>query len=344
MLVHHHRNAIITWLCLCAFLLAVMVLVGGYTRLSGSGLSITQWKPIHGVVPPLGESQWQEEFDAYRASPQYRKINKGMSLGEFKTIFWPEYWHRVLGRLIGLAFALPLLYFAARRALNKPLAWRLAGIFALGGLQGFMGWYMVRSGLVSDPYVSHIRLAMHLSLAFAIIGLMVWTILDVVVSRKSLVMSKIKLTTNDLRLTTYLFWFTLLCLQIALGALVAGSHAGLIYNTWPAMNGQWLPADLPGGGPWWHNLVLLQFMHRKLAVAVAAGFIIWWYFCRAYVKHAHLGKVCFGVASIIVIQFALGVLTLVHVVPLPLALAHQATGLGLFTMAVLLLHALKYGK
>ncbi len=156
----------------------MMVIIGGYTRLSGSGLSITEWKPIHGTLPPLNESQWQEEFSAYQHSPQYRKINSGMTLAEFKTIFWPEYIHRLLGRIIGAVFFLPLVVFAIRGSISKRFGWRLAGIFALGGLQGLIGWLMVASGLVDNPQVSAIRLALHMGVAFAILGMVVWMAMD----------------------------------------------------------------------------------------------------------------------------------------------------------------------
>ncbi len=327
--IKNHRF-IILWLCLCLALVAGMVLVGGYTRLSGSGLSITEWKPIHGVIPPLNVGEWHEEFDAYRASPQYAKINKGMTLDEFKTIFWPEYWHRVLGRLIGLVFLLPLVFFAATKSISKRFTWQLTGIFALGGLQGLMGWVMVASGLVDNPYVSHIKLAMHLSLAFLIFALILWTILDVVTSRQSPAASD----------KAYNIWFGLLCLQIILGALLAGLHGGLIYNTWPDMNGEWLPEGIFALSI--ENIALIQFLHRKAAILLAAGFLFWWFCQREYVKTKGLGKECMGVASILFLQFILGVMTLLHHVPLPLALMHQMTALLLFGAAVMLLHRIKY--
>jgi heme a synthase len=334
-LLHRDRRAVSAWLIACALLVVAMVVVGGYTRLSGSGLSITQWKPIHGIIPPIGEAQWQEEFDAYRASPQYQKINQGMTLAEFKIIFWPEYFHRLLGRMVGLVFFLPLLFFMARRSLTRRLSFRLIGIFALGGLQGVIGWLMVKSGLVNDPHVSHLRLALHLSLAFAIFGLLLWTILDIGTDKDP--------SPQPVPIT-YLLWFLLLCLQIILGAFVAGLHAGLIYNTFPTMNGEWLPGGLLSMQPWYlnfvENITLIQFMHRTLAVIVAGGFLLWWYSHRTYVKNAHLGKVCLGVALVIAVQFTLGVLTLLHQVPLSLALLHQAVALLLFALAVALLHGL----
>lgn len=343
-LIHRDRRAAILWLALCAALVACMVLVGGYTRLSGSGLSITSWKPIHGTIPPLGEAEWQEEFDAYRLSPQYQKINRGMSLGEFKTIFWPEYFHRLLGRLMGAVFFLPLVVFVLRRALSRRLAWRLAGIFALGGLQGVIGWLMVASGLVDNPNVSHLRLALHLSLAFAIFALILWTLLDIAGSGQWAVNREKLPSTVHRPLATYSLWFTLLCIQIVYGAFVAGLHAGLIFNTWPDMNGQFLPDGLAAGEPWYENIIMIQFIHRKLAVLLAVGFLFWWWRYRDYVKNNRLGSICTGVTAIIAAQFTLGVATLLNQVPLPLALAHQMTALLLFAASVVLLHGMALRK
>ena len=338
-LIHRDRVAIILWLSMCLLLVAGMVFVGGYTRLSGSGLSITEWKPIHGVVPPLNDKEWQEEFEAYKKTPQYDKINRGMTLDEFKIIFWPEYFHRVLGRIIGAVFFIPWLAFALRRSMNMRFTFRLAGIFLLGGLQGGIGWIMVKSGLVDAPFVSPLKLALHLSIAFAIFALILWSLLNTAASLRSPVASaKENLPgTGDRRLGTYFLWFSLLCLQIVFGALVAGSHAGLLYNTWPTMNGAWIPPELSAGGPWLENPALIQFIHRTLAVLVALGFPLWWY--NSCAGNSRLCRAIFGV---ILLQFGLGVLTLLHLVPLPLALAHQMAALLLFALAVALMHNLAH--
>lgn len=334
MTIYKDRCAIILWLSFCLLLVAAMVFVGGYTRLSGSGLSITQWKPIHGVLPPMGEVQWQEEFAGYKATPQYAKINKGMSLDEFKIIFWPEFFHRLLARAVGIVFFIPLLIFAGRRSISKPLFWKLAGIFALGGLQGLMGWVMVASGLVDNPYVSHFKLAMHLGIAFAIFALIEWQFLNawcLVLSEK-----KIPSTRHQAR-STYYPWFSALALQIIFGAFVAGLHGGLVYNTWPDMNGKIVPSGL-----FFDQITLIQFIHRTLAILVVFGFLFWWYSQREYVKNTHLGRVCFVVTLTMFGQFSLGVFTLLHMVPLPLALAHQICALVLWSVAVLLLYRLKH--
>jgi cytochrome c oxidase assembly protein subunit 15 len=328
------RHAIILWLSACALLVAMMVVIGGYTRLSGSGLSITEWKPIHGTIPPLNEMSWKEEFSTYQQSPQYLKVNKGMSLNEFKVIFWPEFIHRLLGRTIGVVFLIPFIVFVARGSVERGMAWRLAAVFALGGLQGLIGWLMVKSGLVDTPQVSAVRLALHLSVALLILGLLIWAILDVRCQVSGVRKEKLLPATCHLPPVTYLIWFTLLATQIIFGALMAGTHAGLMYNTWPDMNGRFLPEG-------WDALTLIQFAHRNLAVLVAVGFLFWWYFNHQYVKNNHLGKVCAGVTAIIAVQFALGVATLLNQVPLALALAHQMTALLLFTAAVILLHKVR---
>jgi cytochrome c oxidase assembly protein subunit 15 len=332
MTIFRDHRVITFWLAVCALLVAMMVIIGGYTRLSGSGLSITEWKPVHGTIPPLSAESWQEEFSAYQQSPQYQKVNKGMTLGEFKIIFWPEYVHRLLGRIIGAVFFVPLVIFALRKSFSARFGWRLFGIFALGGLQGLIGWLMVASGLIDTPQVNAVRLALHLSVAFAILGLILWAMFDATANKKDFTIDDF-LTTGHRPLPIYCLWFTLLCLQIILGALMAGTHAGLIYNTWPDMNGHPLPES-------WDSVTLIQFLHRMAAILVAFSFLLWWYAAREYVKNKHLGKVCAGVAAIIGVQFTLGVLTLIYIVPLPLALAHQFTGLVLFITAVILLHKL----
>jgi cytochrome c oxidase assembly protein subunit 15 len=332
-LILRDRRAIIRWLAVCAVLVALMVLVGGYTRLSGSGLSITAWKPVHGTLPPMNAAQWQEEFSAYQQSPQYRKINSGMTLDAFKGIFWPEFIHRLFGRIIGAVFFLPLLVFIKRKSLTRRFGWRLAGIFALGGLQGLIGWLMVKSGLIDNPEVSPALLAMHLAMALAVFAFILWAILDIVPSGLCLVPSEKIQSTRHKAQGTFLLWFALLCMQIVLGALMAGHHAGLIYNTWPLMNDRFMPDS-------WEDIPLIQFLHRNLAILVTVGFLFWWYWHRIYAKNSGLNKICLWVLVILWSQFNLGVMTLLHMVPLPLALAHQMTALLLFTVSLVLLHRL----
>ena len=349
-LITRDRRAIIIWLSLCALLVAAMVCIGGYTRLSGSGLSITSWKPIHGVLPPLNIVQWSEEFGAYQQSPQFQKVNSGMTLAEFKEIFWPEFFHRLLGRLVGAVFFLPLIVFAVRRSITQRFGWRLAGIFALGGLQGLIGWLMVASGLVDDPHVSPLRLALHLSVAFTIFGTLLWAIFDVQKAAPSLTLPPVgerehcipsPASRGRVREGAALFYafFTLLCLQIILGAFMAGLHAGLVYNTWPTMNGQWLPDGLTHD-----HLTLVQFFHRTVAVLVAFSFVFWWYYNRNYVKNNRLYKICAVVAITLTAQFILGILTLINAVPLNLALTHQMTALLLFGASIVLGYGIRHPR
>lgn len=330
-LVTRDQKSIIIWLSICALLVAAMVLVGGYTRLSGSGLSITSWKPIHGVIPPINEAQWGEEFEAYKATPQYELVNKGMTIAEFQTIFWPEFYHRVLGRIIGIVFLFPLLIFASRRSISKAFFWRLTGIFALGGLQGAIGWIMVKSGLSEMPYVNPLKLALHLGTAFALFTLILLAILDVKYKETKALSLKPK---------AYIIFLALLALQIILGALVAGSHAGLIYNTWPSMNGEFLPAGI-FASPLMENLGFIQFLHRTLAIFVAFSFLNWWFISQKLVKKNGLNKTCAAVYAVILIQFMLGVSTLIMQVPLNLALSHQINALLLWGLAIYLWHRLR---
>jgi len=360
-LINRDNRAVVAWLSICLLFVALMVLVGGYTRLSGSGLSITEWKPVHGVIPPIGEQQWQEEFAAYQATPQYKLVNSDMSLAGFKEIFWPEYFHRLLARTIGLIFFLPMLVFALRKSTSKIFFWRMLGIFALGGLQGAMGWIMVKSGLQDAPYVSHIKLTLHLSLAFLIFALILWAILDLASPsgrgkiflykrsefRKSVPEGEGKAdcytpsTIHQPLITTYKLWLSLFSVQIIFGGLMAGSHAGLIYNTWPDMNGEYLPGGLFSGNLL-ENITFIQFIHRTFAILVTIMFLWWCYRYKNYLGSQKITTHCIIIVIIILAQFALGVFTLLNHVPLPLALAHQMTALLLWFVAVALLHKLIY--
>lgn len=338
LLTRDHRPVVL-WLFVCALLVVSMVVLGGYTRLSGSGLSITAWKPLHGTLPPMSDADWQEEFDAYKQSPQYRKVNTDMDMEGFKAIFWPEFLHRLLGRLIGAAFVLPLIAFALRKSLSRRFGWRLAGIFALGGLQGLMGWLMVKSGLVDMPHVSHLRLAAHLALALLIFSLILWALMDILQPIQG------KRPPNSAA-GWYKIWLFLVALQLVLGAFMAGLKGGLIYNTYPTMNGQWIPDGIGAMTPFYRNFIenitTIQFMHRTLAVAVALGFLFWWYSYHRYVRNNALGRGCMRVAFIIVVQFILGVLTLLYHSPLTLALFHQLVAVILLAQALVVFHAITY--
>jgi len=223
-----YRKQVVTWLTICGFLVFCMIIVGGATRLTHSGLSIVEWEPIVGTIPPITNTDWNQVFDEYKGSPEYQLVNFGMSLDEFKVIFWWEYFHRLLGRLIGLVFFLPFLYFLLRRRLNSELTTRLLGIFALGGLQGAMGWYMVASGLVDDPNVSQYRLTAHLGIAFLIFGAITWTTLSVIYPSKTNISIPVKSMYKLSVIVSFIIF-----LMVLSGGFVAGLRAGLIYNTFP---------------------------------------------------------------------------------------------------------------
>ena len=315
-------RAVAAWLLVIAALVFAMVVVGGITRLTESGLSMVKWQPVSGVMPPLGEAAWTAEFDAYRASPQYREVNAGMTLSAFKGIYFWEYVHRLLARGIGVAFALPLLWFGVTRAIPKGYGWRLTGILALGGLQGFIGWWMVASGLVDRPAVAHERLAVHLVTALTIMSACVWTALDL---RQE----------DGVRETRPTLWIApvlaLLAVQIVWGAFTAGLRAGHASDTWPLMFGSLVP---PGLASPLNDPVTVQFVHRSLAYAVAAA-VLWsaWILSSAGARRqaAWLG-------GAVLVQFALGVLTIVSGVPIALAALHQAGAAVLLTATIVAAH------
>src|SRR4051794_4523368 len=251
------------WLLAVAILVFLMVVVGGITRLTESGLSIVRWEPLSGAIPPIGDSAWAAEFAAYKQSPQYQLVNSGMSLADFQSIYFWEYLHRLLGRVIGLAFALPLAWFAWKRAIPRGYGWKLAAILALGALQGAIGWWMVASGLVDRPDVSHIRLAIHLLTALAIFAVTLWVALDLLALHADG-------AARPARMPTAGIWaLSLLALQLMFGAYVAGLDAGYAYSTWPKMGDEWFPAGAPMLEPWLRNFadnpLVVQFVHRWLA-------------------------------------------------------------------------------
>jgi cytochrome c oxidase assembly protein subunit 15 len=329
-------NAIANWLFLVAAMVFAMVLVGGITRLTESGLSITRWEPISGAVPPLGEADWQAEFDAYRQSPQYREVNTGMTLAEFKTIFFWEYVHRLLGRIIGLVFALPLAWFAAKRAIPKGYGWKLVAILALGAFQGAVGWWMVASGLIDRPEVSHIRLAVHLLTALLIFGATVWVALDL----RQLARQP---GARPATMPTIAIWtLSVLALQMLFGAYVAGLEAGYAFSSWPKMGDEWFPSGTPMLEPFARNFVdnpvVVQFIHRWLAwgVALAAMLLAYRAAKRGFFILAAL------VAAAVLVQIVLGIMTLLTGVHLWVAVAHQ--GMAALLIAAILAAAHRLGR
>ena len=334
-------QAVVVWLWVIAGLVLAMITVGGATRLTDSGLSITEWQPILGTIPPLTEAQWQEALEKYRQIPQYQLINKGMSLEDFKFIFWWEWGHRFLGRIIGLAFALPLLAFWFVGALKPGYGLKFLGVLALGGLQGVIGWYMVKSGLVDRVDVSQYRLALHLTVAFVILALVVWLALDLAKSSRSASPSRIAAPPRLPGLIV-----AVLFVQVVLGAFVAGLKGGLVYNTWPSMNGAFLPYDLWAIEPWYlnpfENPVMAQFNHRLVAYAITAlaALELWRTLSNAARSGAETRSAALLMAGVLA-QVALGIWTLLAAVPIGLGIVHQAAAAVLLVIAVRHLHIVK---
>ena len=327
------RRMVAAWLFLCAAFTFATVVVGGITRLTESGLSIVEWQPLMGALPPLSQSDWEALFAKYRETPQFKKMFPDIGLEGFKSIYWWEYAHRLLGRAIGLVFFLPFLYFLFKKQLSKPLALKLGGVFVLGALQGALGWYMVQSGLVDDPRVSHFRLTAHLGLALLIFSCEFWLALEV-------------LDSNEKRKpqTLSLVVLGLVLLMALSGGFVAGLRAGHAYNTFPLMNGQLVPAEAFMLEPWWRNffwnVATVQFVHRAffwlLLILVP---VLWWQARRTPAKIAahHL-------LAMFVIQAALGISTLLLAVPVPLAAAHQAGAVLLLAAALWTAHKLRASR
>jgi heme a synthase len=338
------RRPLRLWLWSGATLTFLILIVGGITRLTQSGLSIVDWQPIMGVIPPLGEAQWQEAFDRYRQFPEYQQLRRGMSLPEFQFIFFWEYVHRVLARLIGLVFLIPFLWFWARGYLNRPMLKRALVLFGLGFLQGFMGWYMVKSGLVDQPHVSHYRLAAHLSIAFAIFGCCVWFARDLALRPGADAPQRTE--RRGVVLGLYLVG-ALLGVQIVWGALVAGLKAGRIFTTFPLMDGGWIPPHVMGMDPALLNLVAnpitVQWVHRVLGTVLAVAVIA--LFARAWSDRGDPRSLGWSVAflSLILVQYLLGVLTLIHAVPVSLGVIHQAVAMVIFGVWLGWLHQERNG-
>ncbi len=331
-----HNRAIRWWLFSVAALIAIMVLVGGATRLTESGLSIVEWKPVAGALPPLNQAEWTQAFEAYKTIPQYRELNAGMYLAQFKSIYWWEWSHRLLGRVIGIAYLLPFLWFLWRGAVRADIGRRLWLIFGLGALQGAVGWWMVASGLSKRVEVSQYRLATHLVLALLIFAAIVWTLRRLSDRPRSVAndagTGRLKFTSVALLVLTFV--------QLYLGGLVAGLRAGKAYNTWPEIDGGLIPsgARLFFEQPWWRNLfdntLTVQFEHRMTAYAL---------FVLALLHAVDAVRARAGVAvirgatwlvAVVALQATLGILTLLNQVPIDLALTHQAVAIAVLTLAV----------
>jgi len=336
------NRRIAAWLIACCALVFAMVVLGGVTRLTRSGLSIVEWQPIIGALPPLTAADWEEIFLKYQQTPEYQKVNPGMGLDGFKGIFWLEYFHRLLGRLIGVAFFVPLLYFLWRRALTLRLALKLGGIFLLGAAQGALGWYMVASGLIDDPRVSHYRLTAHLALAVAIYAAMLWLALDLLMPAPARAAA-----TGHLGRLRRLAWTVtgLVVAMVVTGGLVAGIRAGYAYNTFPLMNGYWIPPEILLIEPWYlnffNNMATVQFDHRLFAWLLAVAVPWLWYEAGRAELPARARLLTHFLLAALVLQIALGISTLLLAVPVALAAAHQAGALIVFTAALAVNHTLR---
>lgn len=335
-----YNRQVAIWLLVCAFVVFCMIVLGGVTRLTGSGLSMVEWSLLIEVIPPLSEPAWQEVFDKYKQFPEYQLVNRGMELAEFKRIFAYEYAHRMLGRFIGIIFFFPMVYFIWKGRIAKQHLPKLIALFVLGGLQGLMGWYMVKSGLVDVPRVSQYRLVAHLGLAVLIYGFILWVAFDLLYPDQQ----------REAKAGPGLKWYSfgisgLIFVMILSGGLVAGIFAGHAYNTFPLMDGRFFPLGLYGLEPVrksiFEDITTVQFNHRMIAyllIILIGGFAI------AAMKAGFTGRAriaCMALLTLLVIQVSLGISTLLLVVPVPLAAAHQGGAVLLLTAALYLSHALK---
>jgi cytochrome c oxidase assembly protein subunit 15 len=318
-----NRRAVAAWLLACAALVFLLVLVGGITRLTRSGLSIVEWQPLIGAIPPLSQADWQELFAKYHETPEYRLVNFDMTLEGFKRIFWWEYIHRLLARLAGLVFVLPFVWFLWTRKIFGSLAWKLWGIFGLGAAQGALGWYMVKSGLIEDPRVSHFRLTAHLGLALAIFAAQLWIALGLLRER--------------VRVERFAAALPVIVFAMALsGGMVAGLRAGYAYNSFPLMNGHLVPPDILLLEPWWrnfaYNMATVQFVHRVLFWALLIVIpLAWWRYRASPAAHALMAA--------FVLQAALGIATLLTGVPVALGAAHQGGAVVVLAVSLWLAHS-----
>lgn len=330
---------ITSWLYTGCLLIFLMVMVGGITRMTGSGLSIVEWKIVTGTIPPLNESQWQKEFDQYKTSPQFRQQNFSFTLNDFKKIYWWEYIHRLLGRIIGIVFIVPFIYFLKKKMISKELMPKLLIIFFLGALQGIIGWYMVKSGLVDNPRVSHYRLALHLVTALITFGYTFWVALSTSPPTPLQRREEVKSYIHKFLLITLSI---LIFLQITYGAFTAGLKAGHIYNTFPKMNDEWVAASVSAA---WNNdgiksltenPATVQFIHRCMAYLVFCTALFLW-LRRGKLKSAYT-KTLHWLMPAITVQALLGILTLIYNVPLLLGTLHQVGAFFIVSLLIVMIH------
>ena len=326
------------WLLICCFMVFIMVILGGVTRLTGSGLSMVDWRPIMGAIPPISTEDWLNTFEMYKQSPEFLKKNSYMNVYDFKQIFWLEYLHRLLGRLIGLAFFIPLIFFIFKGYIKNKELPKYFLMLILGGMQGLLGWYMVKSGLVDNPAVSQYRLTAHLSSAFLIYSFMLWAALNLIYPKKTIahVWSK---KTQALTL--------LIIITIISGGFVAGLKAGKIYNTYPMMGEYWVPPGIFALKPLWlnhfENIATVQLNHRILTLITFLSVGLYWFRARRIEFSTRMRKAINALMHTTILQFILGISTLILYVPITLAAAHQATAMLLLTVALYLCHGLTRG-
>jgi cytochrome c oxidase assembly protein subunit 15 len=328
------KKSIGLWLLSGCSLIFLMVVIGGITRLTGSGLSITEWNLVMGAVPPTNDAQWQVAFEKYKQIPQYQKLNYDFELADFKEIFFWEYLHRLIGRLIGIVFLVPFLYFLWKKKLDNTWIRKCIFLFALGGLQGFLGWFMVKSGLTERTSVSHYRLAIHLIAAFITFGFTYWYALSVVADHKE---QGNKKTSTLLR-----YLLALILLQLTYGAFTAGLHAGRVANTFPTMDGEWIPSGINAMSPSYlnlfENLLTVQFIHRTIAYSIFIFvFALWWKVRKG--NHSTSQKKSMNVCALAVsIQLLLGIFTVLYHVPVVLGTLHLIGGFFLFSSVITALY------
>jgi len=335
------QKSIAIWLLVCCATIFGMIILGGVTRLTGSGLSMVQWAPIMGIFPPMSQSEWNDSFLLYQQFPEYKIKNFHMSLSDYKSIFWFEYGHRLMGRSIGIIFLLPFLFFLIKGQINKTLTPKLIAMFVLGGMQGLMGWYMVKSGLVDDPHVSQYRLTAHLSLAIIIYAYMLWVALDLLFPKPD---SRINNPDNNLGKLSLIIT-TIIFITALSGGFVAGTRAGFAFNTFPLMDGRLIPVGLFELSPLWRNffenIVTVQFDHRVLATLLFIIIPVFWLKTRKVDLEPLTHTSIHLLLAALFLQLTLGISTLLLVVPVALAASHQAGAIVLLTASLFVSHQLR---